>query len=143
MPSIADGVDAIKREIETSGTDEDKDNLDYILNRPAGSSVNTFQHTGGLKRDCDDGNGRPEEGNVLPTRQRHDGTGKLFKDFVDEARRLASAKLVNADRFISPPLSKVPLRMSSPTRLVFTFASRAYSCYMIYTAVTSYIIVVT
>ena len=33
MPSLADGVHAIVQEIEANGTDRDRDNLDYILNR--------------------------------------------------------------------------------------------------------------
>jgi len=65
----ADGVAAIRAEVQKNGTDVDKECLEYVLDKEAGSSELRFQ--GGLKRDCD------EKGNVLPERR-----GKRLADFL-------------------------------------------------------------
>ena len=49
MRGMAEGVRAIVREVETRGTGEDRECLDYVLHRRAGSSAKTFQ--GGKRRD--------------------------------------------------------------------------------------------
>jgi len=46
---MAEGVRAIVRELTQHGTDEDRECLDYVLRRRAGSSDRTFQ--GGRRRD--------------------------------------------------------------------------------------------
>jgi hypothetical protein len=61
-------------EIETRGTDEDRENLHYVLHEEAGTNPKVFDN-GGLKRDCDD------KGNVLPQRK-----GTRLADFVRVAK---------------------------------------------------------
>jgi hypothetical protein len=80
MPSLAEGVAAIEGEVNAHGTDEDKDNLEYILRGEAGASERVFPN-GNLKRDCG------KDGQPYPHRKRPDGTGKRFEDFVLEAQK--------------------------------------------------------
>lgn len=74
----AEGVDAICKEVEAFGTEEDKECLHYILKQAAGSSDKTFQM--GRKRDC------CPAGLLLPSRSLPDGKGgsrpMKFDDFV-------------------------------------------------------------
>jgi len=72
---LSEGVEAIKREFEQNGTDEDKECLRYVLFERAGSSDKTFQE--GLKRDCD------ASGAVLPERLTASGEGMTFADFCE------------------------------------------------------------
>ena len=74
VPSLEDGVRAISREIAKYGTDDDRENLHYILHEEAGTNPKVFDN-GGLKRDCD------KQGNVMFERE-----GKFFADFVKEAQ---------------------------------------------------------
>lgn len=88
--NIGRGVVAIIEEINTHGTEEDKECLHYILHEEAGRSDKVFQD--GMKRDCD------ESGNVLPSRltegalgicdcQEERARGMVFNDFVEEGAK--------------------------------------------------------
>ena len=61
--ALALGIDAIESEINTNGTDVDKECLQYVLRMEAGSSDKTFQE--GLKRDC------APDGSLLPVSYTH------------------------------------------------------------------------
>ena len=73
---MIEGLAAIRAEVASNGTDVDKECLEYVLEKEAGSSDEAFQ--GGLKRDCD------AQGNVLPERR-----GMFFPDFVAHPRARA------------------------------------------------------
>ena len=76
MPPYARGVAAITAEIEASGTPEDHECLDYVLNQRAGESELVFAN-GNRKRDCDG------QGNLLTSRlDPVSGRGMAFADFV-------------------------------------------------------------
>ena len=76
MPPYARGVAAIAAEIEASGTPEDRECLDYVLNQRAGESELVFPN-GNRKRDCDG------QGNLLTSRlEPVSGRGMAFADFV-------------------------------------------------------------
>ena len=64
--------------IKKHATQEDMENITYVLHKEAGDSNKTFQH--GWKRDCD-----PLTGEVLPARtSKSTGKGKNLKDFMDD-----------------------------------------------------------
>ncbi|EOD04529.1 hypothetical protein EMIHUDRAFT_312548 [Emiliania huxleyi CCMP1516] len=63
------GLAAIRAEVAANGTVVDKECLEYVLDKVAGESGESFQ--GGLMRDCD------ANGNVLPSRR-----GKRLADFL-------------------------------------------------------------
>ena len=71
---MATGVGAIVHEIETSGTEVDKECLDYVLNQRAGSSPKLFVNSP-FARDCD-ANG------VRDDRKTDKGEGMLLEDFM-------------------------------------------------------------
>lgn len=85
-PIEQDGVRAIFEEFERSGSDVDRECLDYVLNQRAGDSTITFSN-GNLRRDCD------VNGNVLPSRIGADRLGKRFVDFVNDPRAKDLGKL--------------------------------------------------
>jgi hypothetical protein len=76
------GLAAIKEEIEKNGTEEEKECMDYVLNKEAGSSDKKFQNN--WMRDCD-----PKTGKVLESRQVDDPDapggkrGKRLSDFME------------------------------------------------------------
>jgi len=78
MAGMVQGVRAIEREVETHGTEVDKECLHYLLHEEAGSSTKEFQH--GLMRD------RGPNGEILIERQMDDGhggkRGMRLADFV-------------------------------------------------------------
>ena len=80
MTRVGRGLEALTEEIENSGTEEDKECRDYVLQKEAGASEKKFQH--GWKRDC-----HPKTGHVLPERQVADAgiaggkRGMRFADF--------------------------------------------------------------
>jgi len=81
-PSIKEGVEAIKNEIERAGTDEDKECLEYVLNQRAGSSPLTFPNSP-YPRDCDANGVRADRKDAF-------GHGKTLKDFqADDFARAA------------------------------------------------------
>ena len=84
MPSVADGVAAIQREVAEHGTPVDQECLNYILTMRAGSSDVVFAN-GNLKRDCD------ADGNVFASRLNEQGLGMLFSDFVRHPNSVAAA----------------------------------------------------
>ena len=86
LPIAQDAVRAIVEEFERSGSDIDRECVDYVLNQRAGESLITFAN-GNLRRDCD------HEGNVLPSRVGADGLGKRFADFVNDPRAKELGKL--------------------------------------------------
>lgn len=73
---MAQGVSAIVDELESYGTDVDRECLHYVLHAEAGSSELTFSN-GNLKRDCD------SAGNLLPSRRTLNGNGMRLQDFIE------------------------------------------------------------
>ena len=76
---MRNGVQCIRDEWERAfkagtATQVDMENLDYVLNAAAGCSDKRFQNR--WQRD------RAEDGSLLPTRMRADGTGMRLPDFV-------------------------------------------------------------
>ena len=86
-------MQALRAEVATNGTDEDKECLEYVLDKEAGGTDHTFPNG---KRDCD------AQGNVLPSRQ-----GKRLADFVAHPSA-STAKLREARIFYSSPTRTVP-----------------------------------
>jgi len=87
LHGLLEGTAAIVREVNTAGTDDDRECLEYVLHAEAGSSERAYQ--GGLKRDCD------ERGRVLECRTVADSSGVVrgmrLEDFVSHP----SAQLAN------------------------------------------------
>ena len=123
------GTDAIRSEIMLYGSESDKECLDYVLNREAGSDPTTFQS--GLKRDCD------EHGNVLRRRQVRTAWGwrsMRLADFVADPKsrkcRLKEAHVVavryyttNGYQSINQPLrNQERFKRKEPHRLPITVA---------------------
>jgi hypothetical protein len=81
-----DGVEAIAKELATSGTDGDRECLHYILHARAGSSELTFSN-GNLRRDC------TKDGEIHPQRLNADGLGMSFADFCNDERAATIAHL--------------------------------------------------
>ena len=115
MPPYAEGVMHIAAEIEASGTASDRECLDYVLRRRAGSSDLTFSN-GGLKRDCD------AAGRLLPSRQCADGQGMLLPDFValpaSRVARLQEAHVLALRLYTTAAFASLntPLRDTSEAR---------------------------
>ena len=81
---IAEGLPALRREIEANGTEEDKYCMRYVLDAAAGSSDVVWPN-GNLKLDCD-ASGAVHGGRLLEDRT----SGKTLADFVDHPKaRLA------------------------------------------------------
>ena len=85
---LAQGVSAIVQEVSRFGTDEDKECLEYVLYKEAGSDVPIQDGWDGWfvngKRDCD------RHGRLLESRKRPDGTGMRLADFVAHKNVIAS-----------------------------------------------------
>ena len=115
MPTYAEAVRHIADEIEASGTASDRECLDYVLRRRAGSSDITFAN-GGLKRDCD------AAGRLLPSRQCADGQGMLLGDFValpaSRVARLQEAHVLALRLYTTAAFASLntPLRDTSDDR---------------------------
>ena len=73
--SMAKGTQAIIDEIENFGTAVDKECLDYVLHKEAGSDSTLFVNSA-FPRDCDENGTRPD-------RKRADGTGMQIDDFLN------------------------------------------------------------
>ena len=70
---VAEGVDAIEREVMANGTEVDKECFDYVARRAAGSSSRLFQNSM-HRRDCDASGVRADR--LTPS-----GEGMLLADF--------------------------------------------------------------
>jgi hypothetical protein len=77
------GIAAIEEEIQRHGTDEDRENLHYVLHGEAGNSKASFQN--GWMRD------RTPDGALMTERQAGDGRGMRFLDFVQSAPAQAAS----------------------------------------------------
>ena len=73
--SMAQGVAAIEREVNTHGTDVDRECLEYVLHAAAGSSPLIFPNSP-YPRDCD-------ENGTVPSRLKETGEGMVLQDFVN------------------------------------------------------------
>ena len=82
---MAQGVSAIVDELESYGTDVDRECLHYVLHAEAGSSELTFSN-GNLKRDCD------SAGNLLPSRRTLNGNGMRLQDFIEHPSSRTAAE---------------------------------------------------
>jgi hypothetical protein len=130
MPRSGDaGVDAIVREFEQYGTDDDRECVDYVLSRRAGSSDKVFAN-GNLCRDCDaDGRVLDVRLNAVGLARRENGQeappseyGKTLSDFVnDPAAQTANLEVAHvfALRIYTTACFRTintPLRDTRPTR---------------------------
>jgi hypothetical protein len=79
MPTYAAGIEAIVSEFERHGSESDRECVDYVLRRRAGSSDIVYSN-GHLKRDCD------PSGRIFSSRLTPDGQGMAFQDFVSHER---------------------------------------------------------
>ena len=85
---LAKGVDAIIEEVANSGTDVDRECLDYILHHRAGSSPTLFSNSA-HPRDCD-------ENGLRADRTASDGLGMQLADFVNHpSSRMADLREVH------------------------------------------------
>eukprot|EP00322_Chrysochromulina_rotalis_P013516 CAMPEP_0115839736 /NCGR_PEP_ID=MMETSP0287-20121206/6405_1 /TAXON_ID=412157 /ORGANISM="Chrysochromulina rotalis, Strain UIO044" /LENGTH=770 /DNA_ID=CAMNT_0003293317 /DNA_START=17 /DNA_END=2329 /DNA_ORIENTATION=+ len=115
MPVAKDGVEAIVREVQASGTPVDKECLHYILHERAGSSSVVFSN-GNLQRDC------TPDGAIHHKRLNADGLGKSFDDFCNDPAALVSMLApphVLALRLYTTAAYKslnTPLRNTDPAR---------------------------
>ena len=112
MPSAGDaGVQAIVSEFERHGTDQDRECVDYVLRRRAGTSDKVFSN-GNLCRDCD------ADGQVLSTRLDAEGRARLSNGGDAAASEFG---MVLGD-FVNDPAAKI-----ANLEVAHVFALRLYT----------------